>query len=89
MGKILITAEKPSAAADMAKKDGYYESDKYIITWALGHLVEQKLPHEHNPAYKAWKLEDLPFNFDISTSLKVSYTKKKKFNVKKKLIKKP
>lgn len=46
MGKALVIAEKYLAACDMAKvlgctekKDGYIEGEKYIITWADGHLV--------------------------------------------------
>lgn len=45
MGKILVLAEKPSVGRDIAKvlgsneKNGYIEGPKYVITWALGHLV--------------------------------------------------
>lgn len=93
MGKILVVAEKPSAASDMAsvlncttKKNGYFESEKYIITWALGHLIEQKFPQDHDPKYKSWNLNDLPFNFSLSSSLKVSESTAAQFNVIKSLI---
>lgn len=67
MGKILVIAEKPSAGKDMAKvlgvtesHNGYMEGSKYIVTWALGHLVGLKNPEETDPRYKKWRLEDLP-----------------------------
>ena len=46
MSKILVLAEKPSVGREIAKvlkvrnnKGAYIEGDKYIVTWALGHLV--------------------------------------------------
>ena len=55
MGKMLVIAEKPSAGADIAKvlgcskkEKGYIEGERYIVTWAIGHLIGQKLPEEHN-----------------------------------------
>lgn len=67
MGKILVIAEKPSAGKDMAKvlgvtesHNGYMEGSKYIVTWALGHLVGLKDPEETDPRYKKWRLGDLP-----------------------------
>ncbi len=67
MGKYLVLAEKPSVARDIAKVlgcskkgNGYLEGDKYIVTWALGHLVTLADPEEYDKRYKAWKLEDLP-----------------------------
>ena len=51
MGKALIIAEKPSVAADIAKalsgfgKQGdHYESDRYLLSSAVGHLVEICVP---------------------------------------------
>lgn len=94
MGKILVIAEKPSAGADMAKvlnckqkKAGYIEGEQYIITWALGHLVGIKYPEEHNPRFKQWKVEDLPFHFDLQDSLKILPNTKSQFQVIKQLIK--
>lgn len=67
MGKQLVLAEKPSVARDLArvlgakrKADGYIEGDKYIVTWALGHLVTLADPEAYDDKYKAWRLEDLP-----------------------------
>lgn len=67
MPKSLIVAEKPSVGRDIAKALGgfedhkeYLESEGYVISWAIGHLVEFKEPEEIDPKYKQWKLEDLP-----------------------------
>lgn len=67
MTKRIILAEKPSVARDIArvlninkKNNGYLESDKYIITWALGHLVTLADPEDYRKDYSNWKLEDLP-----------------------------
>lgn len=96
MGKVLVIAEKPSAGADMAKvlgchirKNGYFESDKYIVTWAVGHLIGLKMPEEHKPELKEWKLENLPLIFDISDSLKVLPDTKEQFEIIKGLIHRP
>ncbi|WP_180552274.1 DNA topoisomerase III [Staphylococcus haemolyticus] len=65
--KSLILAEKPSVARDIAeamnikgKRNGYIENEKYVFTWALGHLVTNAQPEHYDKAYKEWKLEDLP-----------------------------
>ncbi len=78
MGKILIVAEKPAAGQDIAKvvgadekHKGYMEGEKYIVTWAIGHLIGLKEPQEHDEKYKKWSLNDLPLSFDLSESLKV------------------
>ncbi|MBW6464269.1 MAG: DNA topoisomerase III [Firmicutes bacterium] len=67
MAKTLVLAEKPSVGRDLArvlgcqgKDKGYLENDKYIITWALGHLVTLAEPEAYNEKYKSWRLEDLP-----------------------------
>lgn len=67
MGKTLVLAEKPSVAADIArvlgcskKSKGHMEGGKYIVTWALGHLVTLADPESYGERYKSWKLEDLP-----------------------------
>jgi DNA topoisomerase III len=67
MSKTLVLAEKPSVGRDIARVlnckkqgNGYLEGDKYIVTWALGHLVTLADPEEYDDRYKAWKLEDLP-----------------------------
>jgi len=67
MMKSLVLAEKPSVARDIAKVltctrkgNGFLEGDKYIVTWALGHLVTLADPESYDLKYKTWKLEDLP-----------------------------
>ena len=96
MGKVLVIAEKPDAGRNMAKvlkcdncKDGYIENEKYIVTWAVGHLIGLKMPEEHNPALKEWKISTLPLIFDIDDSLKVLPDTKKQFEIVKKLIHRP
>ncbi len=67
MDKTLVLAEKPSVARDIArvlgchqKGDGCIIGQKYIITWALGHLVTLADPDAYDDKYKRWNLEDLP-----------------------------
>ena len=67
MSKSLVLAEKPSVGRDIArvlncktKGNGFYEGEKYVVTWALGHLVTLADPEEYDKKYKVWKLEDLP-----------------------------
>lgn len=67
MSKQLILAEKPSVGRDIArvlncskKGNGYLEGDRYIVTWALGHLVTLADPETYDDKYKTWNLEDLP-----------------------------
>ncbi|MDO4170616.1 MAG: DNA topoisomerase III [Lachnospiraceae bacterium] len=65
--KQLVLAEKPSVGRDIARVlhckkpvNGGLEGDKYIVTWALGHLVELKDPEGYDKKYQSWKMEDLP-----------------------------
>ncbi len=67
MNKTLVLAEKPSVGRDLArvlgcrnKNNGYFENGRYIVTWALGHLVTLADPEIYNSRYKSWRLEDLP-----------------------------
>ncbi|MGE8206430.1 DNA topoisomerase III [Heyndrickxia sp. NPDC080065] len=67
MAKSVVIAEKPSVARDIAnvlkctkKGNGFLEGDKYIVTWALGHLVTLADPEVYDNKYKSWNLEDLP-----------------------------
>lgn len=69
MGKKLIITEKPSVARqfaaalgeNMKNKDGYMESDGYVITWCVGHLVTMCYPDAYDPALKKWSLDTIPF----------------------------
>ncbi len=65
--KSLVLAEKPAVAREIArvlgcskKAKGYLEGSAYVVTWALGHLVELAEPEDYDDKYKQWKLEDLP-----------------------------
>lgn len=65
--KHLVIAEKPSVARDIArvlgcgkKNNSYIEGEKYIVTWALGHLVTLADPEEYGSQYKTWSLDTLP-----------------------------
>ena len=68
MKKLLIT-EKPSVAMDFAKalkinakrQNGYIESNNWIITWCVGHLVTMSYPEKYDENLKIWRLNTLPF----------------------------
>ena len=69
MGKKLFIAEKPSVANEFAKalkqnmrkKDGYLESDDYVVTWCVGHLVTMSYPEVYDERLKKWSIDTLPF----------------------------
>ena len=68
MGKTLVIAEKPSVGRDLAgalpgsfeKHDAYLESDDYVVTWAIGHLVGLAAPEAYDDRLKKWRFADLP-----------------------------
>jgi DNA topoisomerase-3 len=66
MSKTLVIAEKPSVAADFAralkvKKEGdHFENDEYVISSAVGHLLELAVPEEHEIKRGKWTMEKLP-----------------------------
>lgn len=67
MGRILVVAEKPSVARDIARVlganargEGCLSGEKYLVSWAIGHLVGLKEPEELDARYKRWRAEDLP-----------------------------
>ena len=68
MGKKLIICEKPSVARDVAgalpgtftQKGDAYESDDWVISYAVGHLLEQVDPDAYDPRFRKWTYEDLP-----------------------------
>ena len=69
MGKKLLITEKPSVAMEFAKalkinanrKNGYLESNDWIITWCVGHLVTMSYPEKYDEKLKFWRLDTLPF----------------------------
>jgi DNA topoisomerase III len=80
--KTLVIAEKPSVARDIVgalpgsfdEHKNFYESDDYVVTFAVGHLLELSDPEDYDPAWKAWKLDTLPI---IPTEFKVRPRDKK------------
>src|ERR1700687_4944031 len=92
MSKSLIIAEKPSVASDLAralggfkKQDDHFENDNYVISSALGHLVELCLPSELDVKRGKWsfaKLPIIPDEFDLKPIDKT----KARFNLLKRLI---
>src|SRR3954466_12362834 len=68
MAKRLVIAEKPSVGQDFVgvlegpfdKHEGYFESPEWIVTWAVGHLIQLAQPEEYDDKYKKWRMADLP-----------------------------
>src|SRR5437879_354884 len=95
MSKSLIIAEKPSVASDLAralggfKKEGdHFESDGYVISSALGHLVELALPSELDVKRGKWSFANLPIIPD-EFELKPIEKTKARFNMLKRLMQRP
>jgi DNA topoisomerase III len=92
MSKSLIITEKPSVAGDIAKALGgfkkgkdYYENEKYLISWAIGHLFELAVPASMKEQDK-WDMKKLPImpaEFELAPAEKMSG----RVNVLRKLIK--
>jgi DNA topoisomerase-3 len=93
MSKSLIIAEKPSVANDIArvlgkfkKERDFFENEQYVISWAIGHVVELQMPEDiDKKKYGFWRLETLPIipeTFELKPIEKV----KDRYNVLKKLI---
>lgn len=64
---ILVIAEKPSVAGEIAKvvgaakkEKGYFTGNNYIVSWCVGHLIELAKPEAYGEHYKKWDLETLP-----------------------------
>ncbi len=87
MKKVIIT-EKPSVAREFAKilkingknYDGYIESDEYIVTWCVGHLVTMSYPEVYDEKLKFWNLATLPF-IPENFKYEVIESVKKQFNI--------
>ena len=67
MAKTLVLAEKPSVGKELARvlgctggRNGYMEGDRYIVTWALGHLVTLADPDAYDKKWEKWDMADLP-----------------------------
>ena len=93
MPKKLLITEKPSVAMEFSKalkinatrKDGYLESEEWIITWCVGHLVTMSYPEKYDESLKVWRLDTLPF---IPKEWKYEIIKnvEKQFNIVKSLL---
>jgi DNA topoisomerase-3 len=95
VGKTLVIAEKPSVGRDIAaalpgtfkKDEAYLESDDYVITWAVGHLLTLWEPEDYDERLKKWRSADLPI-IPEEFKLKPRDAKsKKQLNLIKKLVK--
>lgn len=93
MQKELIITEKPSVARDIAKvlkcntkRDGYIEGDKYIVTWAIGHLMTLFEPENYSEKYKKWDFNTLPILPEI-IEIKPYPKTKKQLNIITNLVK--
>lgn len=67
MAKSLVLAEKPSVGRELARVlgckkggEGYLEGDRYVVTWALGHLVTLADPDVYEKKWEKWDMETLP-----------------------------
>ncbi len=96
MGKAVFIAEKPSVAKEFAKalklnttsKDGYLESEKAIVTWCVGHLVNMSYPESYDESLRRWSFDTIPF---IPTEYKYEVIDdvKKQFQIVKGILTRP
>ncbi|MFI3290933.1 MAG: DNA topoisomerase 3 [Opitutales bacterium] len=82
--KKLVIAEKPSVAGDIARVlgkmrrvDDFYENDEYVVSSAVGHLVELCMPADIDKKYGRWAIADLPILPEKFTLKPIEKTKKK------------
>ena len=88
----LVIAEKPSVALSIAKvigaknkKDGYYEGNRYRVSWCVGHLIQMSNPDSYDEKYAKWNIDDLPI-IPSEYKYEVAKATKKQFNTLKKLM---
>jgi DNA topoisomerase-3 len=96
MGKTLVIAEKPSVGRDLAgalpgsfskEGDTHLESEDYVITWAVGHLVQLAEPEDYDEKWKKWRMADLPIVPDAFKLIPRDTKSKKQLNAILKLMK--
>lgn len=92
MSKILVIAEKPSVARDIARvlkcnerADGYMAGENYIVSWAVGHLVTLCEPEDYDKGLKKWTVKGLPI-IPGEMKLKAIRGSKKQLDILKKLM---
>lgn len=96
MEKSIIIAEKPSVGTEYAKilgvpiagREGYFENERWIVTWTVGHLVTMSYPEKYDDDLKEWRLETLPFIPEKYKYETIAETRRQ-FNVVKKLYNRP
>ena len=88
----LIICEKPSVGMTISsalgietKKDGYMESEDFLVSWCIGHLAELSQPSCYGSKYEKWSLEALPI-LPKTWQLTISKDKEKQFSVLKALL---
>ena len=87
MGKNLFIAEKPSVAKEFAKalklntssRDVFLESQNFIITWCVGHLVTMSYPEVYDEKYRPWRYDTIPFipnefKYEVIDSVRKQFT---------------
>jgi len=89
---VVVVAEKPSVARDIAqvvgaqtRATGRLHGNGYVVTWAIGHLVGLAQPDQMDPAWKAWRAESLPM-LPAKWPLAVLESTKDQFDIVKKLL---
>ncbi len=96
MSKTLIIAEKPSVGRDLAgalpgsfakEGDTHLESEEFVITWAVGHLVQLAEPEDYDEKWKKWRMADLPIVPDDFKLVPRDTKSKKQLNAVLKLMK--
>ncbi len=93
MPKKLLITEKPSVAREFAKvlkinganKNGYLESEEWVITWCVGHLITMSYPEKYDEKLKFWRLDTLPF-LPTEYKYEVIPSVEKQFNIIKSLL---
>ena len=89
---VIVVAEKPSVARDIARVlgarergEGCLRGNGYVVTWAIGHLVALAQPEQVDPRWKSWRLDTLPM-LPESWPLVVLEQTRKQFEVVRKLL---
>ncbi len=96
MTKTVVLAEKPSVGKDIGRvlhargnsKSGFLEGDKYIVTWALGHLITLADPEMYDAKFKSWDMADLPILPEKMKLVPIKETRRQYETVKKLLLRK-
>ena len=94
MAKNILITEKPSVAMEFAKvlgingarKDGYLESESWVVTWCVGHLITMSYPEVYDEKLKFWRLDTLPF-MPQEYKYEIIPAVEKQFNIVKNLLK--